>query len=239
MNAPHPRDGEALDYALGVGSLEERRAFERDTLRDPELAFAVRAWEERLLPLAEALPPVEPRPDLQHTIQRSVSTKHAPESLPFTVPPEIIRLRRSARMWRAATAGASAIAAALGLVLVLAKPAPERPGRSLVAVVNRAGDLPALIVRVDPGTGLVQVRSVSAETPPSSSLELWSIAAGESPRSLGVIGAGTTRIAVPSGRPALGADITLAVTVEPPGGSPSGNPTGPVVYSGKLIPENP
>ena len=35
-------------------------------------------------------------------------------------------------------------------------------------------------------------------------------------------------------RQALEGADTLAVTLEPPGGSPSGNPTGPVLYAGKL-----
>ena len=28
----------------------------------------------------------------------------------------------------------------------------------------------------------------------------------------------------------------IAVSVEPPGGSPSGAPTGPIVYTGELVP---
>lgn len=46
---------------------------------------------------------------------------------------------------------------------------------------------------------------------------------------------GPSRMTLPAGqRAALKAGITLAVSIEPIGGSPTGLPTGPVVASGKL-----
>ena len=69
-------------------------------------------------------------------------------------------------------------------------------------------------------------------------LELWYVAAGQAPRSIGLLDRPETRAALPA--VARGGDITgatLAVSVEPPGGSTTGAPTGPVVYSGKLIRE--
>jgi anti-sigma-K factor RskA len=69
------------------------------------------------------------------------------------------------------------------------------------------------------------------------SYELWLIPPGDRPHSLGLIEPGRpVRLTVP---PALVArattDAVLAVSVEPPGGSPTGQPTGPVIASGKLI----
>ena len=241
MNAAapaHPRDVEALDYVLGTGTREERRLFERDMAVDAGLAAATRAWEERLAPLAGAVEPVQPSPGLSELLDRAVHARSAPNVRSFAVPPEILHLRQSRRMWRAATAGVSAMAAALFLAVLLDRPVSGEFPQGLVAVVNRAGDLPALIVRVDQRSGTVQIRSVSADTPPAHSLELWSIAAGGRPRSLGLVGGGVTRVSLPVGR-ALDADTTLAVSGEPTGGSPLGSPTGPVVYSGKLVPELP
>lgn len=234
MSDPHSRDAEAAEYVLGTLPADERRAFEADAARDPALAAAVRAWEERLAPLADALPSVEPRPGLRDEITAAIRTRSTPNVVPFALPD---RLRRSRNLWRAGAIGASALAASLAALLVTDR--PPSPPSGLVAVVNRAGDLPALIVRVDVAGGVVQVRSVAAETPPARSLELWSVAAGEAPRSLGIIGSGTTRVPLPAGRSALAPDVTLAVSVEPTGGSPTGAPTGPVVYSGKLIAETP
>jgi len=132
---------------------------------------------------------------------------------------------------------ASAIAASMILVVVLVTPpAPEiaRAGENFVAVVNRGGELPALIVRVDTREGIVRVRSLAAEAPPENSLELWYIAGDAAPRSLGLVADG----ALPLPTPALfenAEGATLAVSVEPRGGSTTGAPTGPVVYSGRLI----
>ena len=52
------------------------------------------------------------------------------------------------------------------------------------------------------------------------------------PRSLGLLPGGSGVVAL-KGKVLAGAD-TLAVTVEPAGGSPTGAPTGPIVYAGKF-----
>jgi anti-sigma-K factor RskA len=66
--------------------------------------------------------------------------------------------------------------------------------------------------------------------------ELWLIPSGGKPLPLGVLTADRpAQIAIP---PALAdqarRDAILAVSLEPPGGSPTGQPTGPVIGSGKL-----
>jgi anti-sigma-K factor RskA len=64
------------------------------------------------------------------------------------------------------------------------------------------------------------------------SLELWAVPTAGSPRSLGVLPGGSGTVALRS-KVLIGAD-TLAVTLEPLGGSPTGLPTGPIVYAGKF-----
>ena len=141
-------------------------------------------------------------------------------------------------MWRGATAGVTGLAAALALYIG-ADRLGGAPPPGLVAVVNRSGELPALIVRVDPRAGIVQVRELAAETPAERSLELWSILPGGAPRSLGLVAPGATRVSVPEADRARLDGATVAVSVEPRGGSPTGSPTGPVVYSGRLVSEAP
>jgi len=67
-------------------------------------------------------------------------------------------------------------------------------------------------------------------------MELWLIPAGDKPHSLGLISpARPVRIDVPRELAArMTPDTALAVSMEPPGGSPTGQPTGPVIASGKL-----
>ncbi|WP_128566456.1 anti-sigma factor, partial [Methylobacterium crusticola] len=145
-----------------------------------------------------------------------------------------VDLRPALRRWRRAALAAGALAAGLAVFIALERLPPA--GAQYVAVVNRGGALPALVVRVDTRAGAVQVRSLSAEAPPDRSLELWVIPKGEAPRSLGLLSAApATRLALPAAERARLDDAVLAVTVEPPGGSPSGAPTGPPVYSGALL----
>jgi len=68
-------------------------------------------------------------------------------------------------------------------------------------------------------------------------LELWSVPPQGAPRSLGLISASGTTVLARERLPAgllKGGTAALAVSVEPPGGSPTGAPTGPVVFAGKL-----
>jgi anti-sigma-K factor RskA len=164
---------------------------------------------------------------------------------------DVFAMRRSLRRWRIATAAFGALAAALAFAAALERNllGADFPGASLfrgqratagqfVAAVNRGGDQPALIVRVDLAGGVVTVRPVAAETPAGKSLELWSVVEGRAPKSLGLVGQAALKLPAPTVFGGAKPEATsFAVTVEPPGGSTTGGPTGPVVYSGKLIAE--
>jgi anti-sigma-K factor RskA len=79
------------------------------------------------------------------------------------------------------------------------------------------------------------VRAVTAATPPRDrAFELWAIAPGATrPRSLGVIPPdGELKLfPLPSD---LRDGATLAISIEPIGGSPTQQPTGPVVFVGSV-----
>lgn len=238
MTSDDPRSL-AGEYVLGTLSAEERAAFERALAEDPGLGREVRLWEERLAPLADGIAPVAPDPVVWTRIEQAI---RAPDR-PADPPPDewaLARLRRSRNVWRGIALAAGALAAGLALFVAASFGPLTGSGGDYVAVVNRGGELPALIVRVDARAGVVHVRSLSAEAPPDHSLELWYVRAGEAPRSLGVVTAAAGGMPMPPGiaAPAL-AGASLAVSVEPKGGSPTGSPTGPVVYSGALIKDPP
>jgi anti-sigma-K factor RskA len=67
-------------------------------------------------------------------------------------------------------------------------------------------------------------------------LELWLVPVDGVPRSLGLIAASqSTSIVMPSAlRPHAGTAPALAVSLEPPGGAPGGQATGPLVAQGEL-----
>jgi anti-sigma-K factor RskA len=216
----------AAEYVLGTLDARERAELEREVAVDPEAASRVQAWERRLAPLLGAVPSVPPPPRVRAALLQSL-----PNSLP-DAPGQLAALRQQVRRWRIAAAGAGLLAAGLALFLVVGVRQSQDGGRYL-AVVQGGGALPALIVRVDTRNGTAQVKPVGAEAPAGRNLELWYVGA-EGPKPLGLVGAASSQVKLPTG---ASSDGVIAVSVEPPGGSPSGQPTGPVIYTGKLIPE--
>lgn len=226
---PDP-DIQAAEYVLGTLPHAERVAFARALATDVGLQAAVARWQAHLAPLDDTTPEVAPPAGLWLRIRAAVA--------PATEDGRVKDLTRSLRRWRVGAIGASALAAGLALALGLGRVLPADPeAGQYVAVVNRGGELPALVVRVDTRRGLAEVRSVAMDVPREKSLELWYIADGGAPRSLGLVEPGRASMPMPNAvRDAAGLDkAVLAVTVEPSGGAPGGVPTGPVVYSGKLF----
>lgn len=227
-------DMRAAEYVLGTLDADERSAFQREIETDPGVSAAVAEWEKRLFPLALLSPAVAPPADLWSRIERALPQESAEKNIVAMSSPAK-DWRRAAQYWRRAAILSGALAAGLALFVADREVLAPKPGGVFFAAVNRGGDQPALIVRVDLATQTVYVRPLSAETPPGKSLELWMIPHGEKPKSMGVISAASERLPAPKGVPIERA--TFAVSVEPPGGSPTGAPTGPVVYSGALVKE--
>ncbi|GJD59739.1 anti-sigma factor [Methylobacterium dankookense] len=227
-------EGAAGEYVLGTLPAEERAAFAQSLEGDASLHAAVAAWEVRLASLAATVEPVAPAPDVWDAIEARIPP--APPAVSGDGVARILTLERKVRIWRLAAGAATALAAGLALWLVVGL-RPTATDRQYLAVVDRGGALPALIVRVDLDTGTVQVRSLAAETPPDRSLELWYVGTGAAPRSLGLVTDAVDRRPIPAALRAGAEGVSLAVSVEPKGGSPTGAPTGPVIYSGKLVRE--
>ncbi len=87
-------------------------------------------------------------------------------------------------------------------------------------------------VVVDRASGRLTLAAARLSVP-GRSAQLWVIANG-TPRALGLVDPGApSRLAPPPGvAPLLTPGATLAVSVEPVGGSPTGKPTGPVILTG-------
>jgi anti-sigma-K factor RskA len=222
-------DMQAAEYVLGTLSAEERRAFEALLTSDASARRALEVWQQRLAPLSATIGEVEPPARVWQAIEHALSTSSE-------AAPVILMLRRSRDRWRMAAVFAGALAAGLvafGIDRVLV--APQEPQGSYVAVVNRSGNQPALIIRVDLATRTVFVRPVAAVVPKGRSLELWYIGDGMAPKSMGLVDKAERNMPLPEG--ARVEKANFAVTVEPEGGAPHGVATGPVVYSGQLLKE--
>lgn len=225
------RDDLAAEYALGT--LEESEARAAQALYDSDAGFAheTERWRERLALLDQATAPIAPPERLLPEILRRIG-----QSAVSNVTP-ILRLRRELVFWRGATAALTALAAALVIyVAVPSKPAAQP--QTFVAVLQTNGKEPAFLAAIDVPHHVIAIRRVGAPPAEQHSYELWALGAGrKAPQSLGVVDA-VARIPTDrlrkTGSGAL-RDTTFAISLEPQGGSPTGAPTGPVLFVGKLI----
>lgn len=218
-NNPDLRERLAAEYALGTLRGRARERLRRWMREDPALERAVVQWEGRLAPLLDAVEPVTP----PARVWRGIAARLASP-------------RRSS-WWTAIGLFASGVAAALIAVAVLLP--FERSTAAYVAVLSDPRtQRPALLVTA-PRTGSeLQLKRLDPGIHVSErDLELWALPAGGEPRSLGVVPAGeksVIRLAAVADK-ALSDVPMLAVSLEPPGGSPTGSPTGPVLYSGPCV----
>jgi anti-sigma-K factor RskA len=232
-----PRSILAGEYVLGTLSGAERDAFEVDLADDQQLQVAVQAWERRLAPLAGMNVLERPSSTVWAEIERKLDSEIPRAATSPASGATIIQLRRSVRVWRGFTAASGALAAGLALFIIAGERLrPAEPGQDYVAVVNRGGDLPALIVKVDTREGVVRVRSLAAQTPADKSLELWYVTAGQAPKSLGLVENSKGPVVLPASlRQSDVEGGSIAVSVEQKGGSTTGVPSNQIVYQGKLI----
>ncbi|SNS88427.1 Anti-sigma-K factor RskA [Noviherbaspirillum humi] len=232
MNIRHNaalREKLAGEYALGTLRGGARRRFESWLLEDAALRRAVAEWQDRLAPLAELTPPVEPPPRVWRAIEAGI----APTS----------SLRRtsiwhgSLNFWRWLGAGATAVAGLLLAILLIRQPDIEA-APSYVAVLGDDKAQTAFIVTGDSRRRQLSVKVVTLSSIPADrSLQLWALPKEGSPRSLGLLDpVGGASLPLPQ-------DVSpqsvpaLAVSLEPSGGSPNPNaPTGPVLYKGAWLP---
>lgn len=207
----------AGEYVLGVLDPAEAREVETALATDEELKSGVAFWEETLRPLSALAEPRDPPAGTWEAIVERIAGSAKPVRSGGIKP------------WQWSTAGLAALAAAL--IIYIAVVPPTRP---LIAALHGPQVQSAEWVATLGHDGL-HLAAVGRESPPSARVyELWAIAKGaKRPVPLGVIPAnGELQVAsLPSG---VGAGATLAISIEPPGGSPTGLPTGPVVFSGVL-----
>ena len=231
MARPDDMEELAAEFALGTLSAAEKQGAEELLASDPEFAGMVKAWERRLIPLALALEPIEAPPRVRGAVMKAIAGD-APNS------ETVVTWKRKASAWRLATAGASTIAAALAAFILISKPLVPATDQRFVAVLQAEGPGPAFLASIDLASGSITVRTVGAQPQPGKSYELWAVGGGrDKPQSLGVIDASFRIPASKLGKidPAVLNDTLFAVSLEPEGGSPTGQATGPVLFTGKLV----
>jgi anti-sigma-K factor RskA len=234
VDANEPKRGSddivAAEYVLGVTEPAERSATARRVDADAAFARLVDEWEVRLSPLAAAYQPVEPSASVKAAIDRRLFSAAVASRSPARG-----GLWSSLAFWRGLAAAAVA-AFVLYLAMPFLYPPAVLPQNRLVASLAADGSDVRYLVVYDGTHGDVALSHVSGERAGGHDFELWMIEGKNKPVSMGVIPVGAaTHIAIkPDAQKKLDAGAVLAVTLEPKGGSPSGQPTGPVVAAGDL-----
>jgi anti-sigma-K factor RskA len=235
-------DALAAEYVLGTLDASERATVAARRQREPALEAAILGWEQRLAPLADMMPPVEPPASVWAGIVARLNERANP-AMAASNGNNIVALQRRLTVWKRVAVAASALAASLLVTIGVRETTRTTTPRSFVAVFQKDDALPSFLLTIDLDTRQLTIKPVAADTPAGKSYQLWIAAApvGEpaspKPRSLGVLeGRGlTTKAALSAYDKAVVENATFGVSLEPAGGSPTGQPTGPVFHA-KLIP---
>lgn len=240
MDYAQPRlvDALAAQYVAGTLRGRARARFETLLPSHPALQAAVDEWQARLMPLTGVMTEQAPSPRVWQAIEQRLWPAATPESTPAPTAPFWQRLG----LWRALSG--SALAAVVGLAVMLNNPPPAQPPVVVVLqgtgtdTIGSGGHIVASLS--GDGSALVTQPLTPVALTADRVLELWSVppeSQGGAPVSLGLISASGATVLSRAKLPATllkGGTAALAVSVEPPGGSPTGAPTGPVVFAGKL-----
>lgn len=237
----------AAEYVLGTLHGPARRRFEELLRHSATLRREVVFWETRLAQLGLDLSPVQPPPRVWAGLRARIS-KPLPRA-----PGDRVTWWDRINLWRAAFAVSSAVAVAL-LVVLLLIPAPRRPAtgpysvarsghaaaHEMMALIEGKQNQPLWLFTANMKAGTMSVRVMQGyPVPQGKSLELWMVPAhkGAKPVPMGLIPrSGVYRGVMPAKMMhTLKSAQALAVSMEPAGGSPTGEPTGPVLFTASLF----
>lgn len=246
--SPELRGELSAQYALGTLRGRARARFEKLLRGDATLRDEVTFWQERFSEFATRLKPIAPREVVWTALAQTISADASKIVPMHSRAPRPAAKAKSARavVWQAWAAAATVAAVALGVglqreqlrstELVAALEAATNRPLPYVAVIKPAGGDAQWAITLHPEQNTMRVVLTGSKMPVDvslKSLELWMLDSKGKPHSLGLL---PTRESLTRDMPLpdmpadeLGAALTLAVSVEPRGGSPTGLPTGAVL----------
>lgn len=237
MNYLHPERRDALirDFVLGTMPRRARRRFNRLVDEHAIITDGVHALEEKLLPLAWSLTPVQPSDLVWQRIVQQTGMRHRSRAVP-------------SRRWPALAAMLSIALLAVSIAwwqerirppeIVVETVTETVPAEPAIGVVEDEAGNALWVARIYDDLRRADVTvQVSPTQQPANDYELWILRDDGVPVSLGVLPqSGTTSLALADAAvDALQRGSVLAVSLEPPGGSPEATPTGPVLYTAALM----
>ncbi len=226
MKPEHFERNQALasEYVVGTLQCGARKRFERWMMESPRLRRQVWYWERRLEPFNNSLPKIEPPAQLWDQIEQRLFAESVP-----------VADKRGARFWR----WSALLAMASLLIMLVWTPLPEQSRQGLVAVVQSEQAQPLWVMNTSATTHSLTLRAlppvvVNAE----QDYELWLLSDKGVPISLTVLPTEGAELRITLSEDQVRELLksrSLAISLEPKGGSPTGQPTGPVVYQSQLV----
>jgi len=209
----------AAEYVVGLLPEEIRADVAKRIERDQNFAAIVTGWQNRLADFNQAYGNVKPPARIKRAIDAHL----------FAAPPP---RRGTIGSWIRGMLSGGAVVAALVLAALWFGIPGGGDDFELVARLETVEQGFVFEAAYDADTNQLTITPVSGSLPAGRALELWAILPDSAPISLGVIAGDKPTNALPAVTMAKG--VTLAVSLEPPGGSPTGAPTGPVLSAGVL-----
>ena len=220
------------EYVLGLLSAAEHETIARRIASEPVLKAEQRLWQLRLASLDREFAEV--------TAPAAVLARIEARLFGSTAAGGLAGWWNSLTLWRGLTAGALAVAvAAVGFSLMQPRVDVNAVATQLVAALQaQEGSGVEFVAFYDTSTQTVRLLGLQGQAVPDKDYELWYIATGEAPVSMGVVPV-DQRSVMPldaAGQQKFSEGTMLAVTLEQKGGSPTGAPQGPIVAAGAATP---
>jgi len=238
-------DALAAEYALGLLAPGEARIVEQRMLDDLSMRRAVERWQAQFAGIAEVeVDAISPPDHVKAAVERRLFGEESAASRPT--------LWQRVGFWRALSGVSTLVAAVAVGVAILPVVQPPEPGPGPEAPAE--GIPPGTILMThlipveDSGLGLaltrepdgtLRVNRVAGAPTPGREQQLWLIVEGQdAPVSLGLLAEDQITTLTPDGETArlFEAGASVAISDEPPGGSPTGLPTGAILALGTLVP---
>lgn len=215
----------AGEYVLGVLTGATRRRFERLLMQNPELRAELTLWEERFAAWNLKLKPVDPPGYLWWRILGRLRADARPRRE---------QLRNT--FWRTWAVAATVVLAVLVVVQRVTPPAEQKPAE--FALMSDAKGHPLWVISVHPEANRIDMKAVTSNPAPAGkSYELWMLPGSGSPVPMGLMNSDglASETVSPELLQKLASAKVLAISLEPQGGSPTGLPTGPVLWTAALV----
>lgn len=228
MTAPDELTGDdalAAEYVLGVLPEDERQAVAERIAKDRAFAQLVESWEARLAPMAEHYAEASPPARVKTSLDRRLFGEAAQSRPGYW---------QSLTVWRTIAGALAAILLLIAIPVLRSAFIPEAP--QLVALLSAEGSSVRYLAVYEPKSASVALSRVGTAQQGDRDFELWVINKDKAPVSMGVIPPGETiKVSLSDAlRRQIQAGANLAISDEPKGGSPTGQPTGPVLAVGEL-----